>query len=52
MKDYVKEGMASAKTCARAYGITDPADIAIIAKQFAYDLRRNDELRAMSEGVA
>ena len=52
MVDYAKEGMLSARACARSYGITDKADIALIAKQFAYDLRRNDELRALAEGRA
>ena len=49
MVDYAKQGMMSARACARSYGITDKADIALIAKQFAYDLRKHDELRALSQ---
>jgi hypothetical protein len=52
MVDYVKEGLLSARACARAYGIKDKADIATIAKQFEYDLRKHDELHALAEGQA
>ena len=48
MIDYIKEGKASARACAKAYGIKDKAEINALAKQFAYDLRRNDELRALA----
>ncbi len=50
LKDYAREGMLSAKACARSYGIRDKAEIATIARQFEHDLRRHDELRALALG--
>jgi hypothetical protein len=41
---------AYARKLAKEYGITDPAEIAVIERQIAADCKRNDELRAMAEG--
>lgn len=46
---YTTEGAKAARACAREYGITDKAEIAALALDFADSFRRNDELRAMAE---
>lgn len=45
---FAKQGIASARQFARTYGVKDKAEIAAIAAQFEYDLRKHEELREMS----
>lgn len=47
--DYAKMGMQSARAFARSYGVRDKAEIAAIALQFTYDLRKNAELRELAQ---